>query len=111
MDNMKERKLNSDKIWKVWKKSRLNSEMIWKIWKKRVKRYEKYVSAYFSSVLSAIQLGFLPCFSYLVTMQLGFLPYFPYHFTIQLAFLKLECEMIWKICKKSKLNSDKIWTI
>jgi hypothetical protein len=42
MDNMKERKLNSDTIWKVWKKSRLNSEMIWKIWKKTGKTYEKY---------------------------------------------------------------------
>ena len=27
-------KLNSEKIWKIWKKSQLNSEMIWKIWKK-----------------------------------------------------------------------------
>jgi hypothetical protein len=29
-------------ISKIWKKSKLNSEMIWKIWKKIVKRYEKY---------------------------------------------------------------------
>ena len=36
------RKLNSDKIWKVWKKNKLNSAKIWKIWKKRQKRYEKY---------------------------------------------------------------------
>jgi hypothetical protein len=34
--------LNSEKIWKIWKKSKLNSEMIWKIQKKIVKRYEKY---------------------------------------------------------------------
>jgi hypothetical protein len=27
---------------KIWKKIKLNSEMIWKIWKKIVKRYEKY---------------------------------------------------------------------
>jgi hypothetical protein len=26
--------LNSEKIWKIWKKSQLNSEMIWKIWRK-----------------------------------------------------------------------------
>jgi hypothetical protein len=26
--------LNSDNIWKVWKKNKLNSEKIWKIWKK-----------------------------------------------------------------------------
>jgi len=25
---------NSEKIWKIWKKSKLNSEMIGKIWKK-----------------------------------------------------------------------------
>jgi hypothetical protein len=30
--------LNSEKIWKIRKKSRLNSEMIWKIWKKIGKR-------------------------------------------------------------------------
>jgi hypothetical protein len=26
--------LDSEKIWKIWKKSQLNSEMIWKIWKR-----------------------------------------------------------------------------
>jgi hypothetical protein len=26
--------LNSEKIWKIWKKSMLNNEMIWKVWKK-----------------------------------------------------------------------------
>ena len=30
MENTEESKLNSEKIWKLWKKSRLNSEMIWK---------------------------------------------------------------------------------
>jgi hypothetical protein len=39
MENMDE---NSEKIWKIWKKSKLNSEKIWKIWKKIVKRYGKY---------------------------------------------------------------------
>jgi hypothetical protein len=43
-------------------------------------------------------------FPNLSTIQLTFLPYFPYHFTIQR-------EMIWKICKKCKLNSGKIWKI
>jgi hypothetical protein len=27
---MEESKLNSEKIWTIWKKSMLNSEMIWK---------------------------------------------------------------------------------
>jgi hypothetical protein len=30
MENTEENKLNSEKIWKLWKKNRLNSEMIWK---------------------------------------------------------------------------------
>ena len=34
--------LNSEKIWKLWKKSKLNSEKIWKIQKKIVKRQGKY---------------------------------------------------------------------
>jgi hypothetical protein len=34
--------LNSEKIWKIWKKSKLNSETISKIWKKIVKGYGKY---------------------------------------------------------------------
>ena len=29
---------NSEKIWKIWKKSKLNSEKIWKIQKKIMKR-------------------------------------------------------------------------
>ena len=34
---------NSEKIWKIWKKSKLNSEMIGKIWKKsKLKRQGKY---------------------------------------------------------------------
>ena len=28
-------KLNSEKVWKIWKKSKLNSEKMWKIWKKK----------------------------------------------------------------------------
>jgi hypothetical protein len=30
--------LNSEKIWKLWKKSKLNSEMIWKLWRKYVEK-------------------------------------------------------------------------
>jgi hypothetical protein len=52
MENMEENYLNSEKIWKmrkksrlncemIWKKPKLNSEKIWKIQKKIVKRYEK----------------------------------------------------------------------
>jgi hypothetical protein len=37
MENMEKEKLNSDKIWKVWKKGKLNSEKIWKIQEKIVK--------------------------------------------------------------------------
>ena len=32
-----EEKLNSEKIWKLWKKGKSNSEMIWKIQKKMLK--------------------------------------------------------------------------
>ena len=33
---------NSEKNWKIQKKSKLNSEMIWKIWRKIVIRYGQY---------------------------------------------------------------------
>jgi hypothetical protein len=39
---MEKRMLNSEKIWKLWKKGQSNSERIWKIQKEIVKRYEKY---------------------------------------------------------------------
>jgi hypothetical protein len=38
MENMEKGKLNSEMIWKIWKKSKLNSEKIRKIQKKIVKR-------------------------------------------------------------------------
>ena len=38
MENTEKSKLNSEKIWKLWKKSKLNSEKIWKLWKKILKR-------------------------------------------------------------------------
>ena len=34
MENTEFRRLNSEMIWKIWKKNKLNSEMIWIIWKK-----------------------------------------------------------------------------
>jgi hypothetical protein len=34
--------LNSEKIWKLWKKSKLNSEKIWRIQKKSKLNSEKY---------------------------------------------------------------------
>ena len=34
MENTEKSKLNSEKIWKLWKKSKLNSEKIGNIWKK-----------------------------------------------------------------------------
>jgi hypothetical protein len=42
MENTEEKKLNSEKIGKIWKKPKLNSEKIWKIQKKIVKGYGKY---------------------------------------------------------------------
>jgi hypothetical protein len=33
--------LNSEKIWKIQKKSKLNSEKIWKLWKKSKLNSEK----------------------------------------------------------------------
>jgi hypothetical protein len=41
MGNMEERKLNSEKILKIWKKIMLNCEMIWEIWKKDKLNCEK----------------------------------------------------------------------
>ena len=40
MENTEEKKLNSEKIGKIWKKPKLNSEKIWKIQKEIVKWYE-----------------------------------------------------------------------
>ena len=37
MENMEENKLNSEKIWKIWKKPKSNSEKIGTIWKKILK--------------------------------------------------------------------------
>ena len=39
---MKNTEENSEKIGKIQKKGKLNTEMIWKIWKKIVKKYGKY---------------------------------------------------------------------
>jgi hypothetical protein len=37
----KKSKLNSEKIWKIWKKSKLKCEMVWKIWRKSKLNSEK----------------------------------------------------------------------
>jgi hypothetical protein len=37
MENVKKSKLNSVRIWRIWKKGKLESEKIWKIQKKTVK--------------------------------------------------------------------------
>ena len=34
-------KLNSEKIWKIWRKGKLNIEKIWKLWKKSKLNSEK----------------------------------------------------------------------
>ena len=41
MENTEEKKLNSEKIGKIWKKPKLNSEKIWKIQKKGKKKRHK----------------------------------------------------------------------
>ena len=42
MDNMEEGKLNSEKIWTIWKKGQVEkSEKIWKLWKKGKLNSEK----------------------------------------------------------------------
>jgi hypothetical protein len=89
-------KFNSEKKWKIQKKSKLNSEKIWKIWKKIVK---SHIISQFSSVFSISFHNFLPYLPCLFTIQLTFLLYFPFF------------EKKWKIQKKSKLNSEKIWKI
>jgi hypothetical protein len=91
---MENREENSEKIGKIRKKGRVN---------------QLAFLPYFS-YLFTIQLTLLPYFPYF-TFQLTFLPYFSYLFTIQPTFLpycKLKCLVIWKIWKKSKLNSEKI---
>jgi hypothetical protein len=71
-------KLNSEKIWKLWKKSKLNSEKIWKIWKKRklnsdkIWKIEKKIVK--TSVFSQFFHYFLLYFPNLFTLQLTFLP-------------------------------------
>jgi hypothetical protein len=52
--------LNSEKIWKTWKKSQVNTFLLC------------------FPCLFTIQVTFLPYFTYLFTFQLTFLPYFPY---------------------------------
>ena len=38
---MEKSRLNSEMIWKMWKKGKLNIEKIWKIWKKGKLNTEK----------------------------------------------------------------------
>jgi hypothetical protein len=73
-------RLNSEMIWKLWKKNKLNSDKIWKIWKKGKLNSGKIwrISISFHN--------FLLHFPNLFTIELGFLLYFLYIFTIQLAF-------------------------
>jgi hypothetical protein len=43
MENMGEKMLNSEKIWKIWKKGKLNSDKIWKIRRKSRLNCENFV--------------------------------------------------------------------
>jgi len=73
MENTEERKSNSDKTWKIWKKGKLNSKMIWKIWKKGKWKSEKIWKIWRKGELNSEKI-----------------------WRIQ----KLKCEMILKIQKK-----------
>ena len=42
MEIMEESRLNSEMIWKIWKKGKSNSDKIWKIQKKIVKTHGNY---------------------------------------------------------------------
>jgi hypothetical protein len=55
-------RLNSEKIWKIWKKGKLNSEKIWKIWKKSRVHSEKIFLPYFPNLFT-IQPGGSSIFS------------------------------------------------
>jgi hypothetical protein len=115
---MEECKLNSEKIWKMWKKVKVSWNVKW---------YEKYgrkasrivirfslfnllffhIISQFASVFS-ISFHISTCLSSISFHY--FLLYFPYLFTIEMwndiENTEANCEMIWK---KSKLNSEKIW--
>jgi hypothetical protein len=75
-------KLNSEKIWTLWKKSKLKSEKIWKIQKKIVKKLGKYRGKVTWIVKRYEKYGFFDIFH--IISQ--FLQYFPYHFTFQLLY-------------------------
>jgi hypothetical protein len=89
--------LNSEKIWKIQKKSKLNSGKYGNYGRKIswiVKRFGKYKEncemrwkIYFPYLFITTKVTFLPYFPYLFTIQLIFLPYFPNLITIQLPFL------------------------
>jgi hypothetical protein len=107
--------------------------MIWKIWKKSKLKCLPYFSYLFTIQLAflpycpyliTIRLAFLPYYPYHFTFQLTFPPYFPYQkaswnvkwygkYGRKISWIvndfentEEKCEMIGKIWKKSKLNSD-----
>jgi hypothetical protein len=77
----KKRKLNSEKIWKIWKKGKSNSDKIWKLWKKGKLNLSK--SYHYSTCLSSISFHYSTCLSSIFSISFhNCLPYFPYLFTI-----------------------------
>jgi hypothetical protein len=87
----KKSKLKSKKIWKIRKKSKLNSEKIWKIQKKSKLKSEKIgkkvrenemfyirhvLGKQLSDISRVVQFTFLLYFPNFFTFQLTFLPYF-----------------------------------
>ena len=55
--------MNSEKIWKIWKKGEMNSEMIWKIWKISVLVINTHKETSSSSAVAALLL--LPLYMYI----------------------------------------------
>jgi hypothetical protein len=103
--------LNSEKIWKIGKKSKLNSEKIWKIHKKIVKRYENYERKIsWIVIISLFNFLFFPIFHIISLFNLLFFSIFHIFSLFNLLFFHIFqifplfnlpfSEMIWKIQKK-----------
>jgi hypothetical protein len=80
MENMEEKMLNSEKIWKIWKKGKLNSEMIWKIWNKsklnsekiwKIWKKAKWNILFFSIFRMGTKYGKMKCFITSCTRKVG----------------------------------------
>ena len=128
-------KSNSDKIWKIWKKGKLNSEKIWKIWKKAKLYSEMIWKIWNISVLVIITPKklplLLPSYYYSSSRSSSIShTHFPQSSSSshiveippKACYKQKQNEThyenithwrknLWKLRKKSKLNSEKIWKI